>query len=227
MGKVFFSIKSSGKTVHLPHCRFLRRIPEENVRSFESLNEAIKAGYRLCNCCPSIAYRIGKEKDGINSFCNEKKFKTELINGALHITSALDSWQIITYGSRNALFLYHKNTGKYSKGKSVIPGYHLQKCRYDTIMEYLRYINSHDIYRREHPLHAGKPAADREIIFESVINKYKPAYTFPPSRRKIRNSKKHIKEQTKKERMKRCEEAARAKAMLEELEASGFWEKYR
>ena len=228
MGPVYYSIKSRKKVVHLSHCGYIRRIARNNLRSFKSLEEAEKHGYRLCNCCPSIAHKYRKEKKQIDEFCKTKGFTAELYNGAVHIISALDRWQVIINGRNKSMFLYHKNTDTRfhpEKYPSSIPGYHSQCARSDTILGYLNYIDEHDDYRSKHPLkeypygrNDKKSSNKSDLTAEKRKKKSKPAdkKTFT----KIKGTKKYRKEQKKLKSIKRRAEITRVFALFDELAAA-------
>ena len=140
MSTLVYSIRSHRKVVHLPRCRVLQRIPEENLRCFTSLAEGMACGYRLCSCCSSVTYRYRKEQAEIQSFCQENHYVCKLINGAVHVISSHDFWRIIIDGNKTEvrLSLYHRNTARPRIGKSIdasaIPGYHIQEFGSDTIL---------------------------------------------------------------------------------------------
>lgn len=53
------------------------------------------------------------------------------------------------------MFLYHRNdmeTDVIDDPNALIPNYHLQSCRRNTIVEYLEYIIAHDFYREKNPV---------------------------------------------------------------------------
>lgn len=231
MGPVYYSVKSRRKTVHLAGCSYINRIAKENIRSFKSLEEAEKHGYRLCSCCPCISNKYRKEIGKITEFCKSKGFITALHEGSLRIISARDCWQIITSGKNNSLFLYHKNTDTHfrrEKHPSIIPGYHSQKYRSDTIMGYLRYISSHDDFRSEHPFGdysylkkntkktSERPDWHIEKCGEEIVSAENKSYT------RIKGTQQYRKDQKKKKKIKRRAEITRVYALLDEMAAVGF-----
>ena len=231
MGPVYYSVKSRRKIVHLAGCGYINRIEKENIRSFKSLEEAEKHGYRLCRCCPSVSNKYRRENKKITRFCKAKGFMTELHNGVLHIISACDCWRIITNGKNNSLFLYHKNTDmrfRREKRPSIIPGYHSQKYRSDTIMGYLRYINSHDEFRSVYPFGDYSYLKKRtEETYERPdynIEKYGEVIVSPENKSytKIKGTNQYRKDQKKKKKIKRRAEITRVYALLDEMAAVGF-----
>ena len=208
MCTLFYSTNSHRKIVHLCHCKVLQRIPKENRRSFGSLEEATDHGYRLCNCCPPIAQKYRKERIPVKDFCNSHGFSFSLLNGAIHVVSRHDRWQIITNGEKNKPFLYHRNTEERSNGKypSVIPGYHSQASRSTTILGYLQYIDSHDRYRDEHPYNKhSSPISGKNTIPGWFVEKYGKEYLNDNSSqfKPRKGTKRYRKEQDRKKRQKR------------------------
>ena len=225
---LIYSVNSHRKIAHLPHCQILRRIPRENRRTFDSLEDARTHGYRLCNCCPSIAQKYRKERIQVNAFCKSHGFTLKLHNGVIHIISRRDCWRIIVYGKKKSLFLYHRNNRRhYCTGgrRSIVPGFHCQACRSKSILKYLEYINSHDYYRDDHPwTEKTSVVMDRRCnVPEWVIDKYGDhysAFSFSKSQR-TKGTKRYRKEQAKKKQQKRRADIIRVYALIEELSTIG------
>lgn len=228
MCTLIYSANSHRKIAHLPHCKILNRIPKESRRTFGNLEDAKAHGYRLCNCCPSIAGKYRKERKQVNDFCKDMGFTFRLQNGTIHVISRHDCWRIIVNGNNKSLFLYHKNTGKrYHKEThpSIVPGFHSQGFRSKTILGYLEYIASHDDYRDEHPCTENiSPAMDK--VFEMpewVIDKCGKEYASltAPKYKRIKGTKRCKKEQAKKKWQERRASMIRVNALLEELAVIG------
>ena len=228
MCTLVYSVNSHRKIVHLSHCMILQRIPKGSRRTFESLEEAQSHGYRLCNCCPSIAGKYRKERKQVDDFCKDNGFTFKLLDGTIHVISRHDCWRIIVNGNNKSLFLYHKNTGKrYRKEThpSIVPGFHSQGFRSKTILGYLEYIASHDAYRDEHPCtEATPPAMDKVCDMPQWIkDKYGQDYNFAaPSYKKIKGTKRYRKEQARRKRQERRASIIRVNALLEELAVIGY-----
>lgn len=225
MAILIYSTNSHRKIAHLSHCKILKRIPKTSRRTFTSLEEAQAHGYRLCRCCPAIAVKYRKERKQVDQYCRDNGFICKLLDNGIHIISKHDCWRLIVNGSNKSLFLYHKNTDK-SRGGSrsdLVPGFHSQKFRTDTILGYLRYISSHDAYREEHPCTEQPPAPmDRTIrVPDWVKDKYGGEYLslIMPKRRPARGTRRYRKEQAKKKRQKRHAAIIRVNALLDELAA--------
>ncbi len=145
---VFYSIKSNEKVFHQPHCIIRSRIQKANQRMFETHEIAREHGYRQCNCCSRVGMKLKKEQKEVNQFCQENGIAYHLEDGLLHIRTTNSKWCILTNGKAGHIFLYHKNTiHKDSKYPSILPGYHSQAVRSETILGYLKYIVGHDDFR--------------------------------------------------------------------------------
>ncbi len=156
---VFYSTKSNEKVFHLPHCKIARRIHKEYKKQFATPEEARVAGYRMCNCCSPMGMKLRKEQEAVNQFCQENGVSCWLEDGQLHVITPKSEWRIIVNGKAKKLFLYHKNTyEKFEKIPSIVPGYHSQAARSETIIGYLEYIIQHDIYRRRQEKKAKQKA---------------------------------------------------------------------
>lgn len=156
---VFYSTKSNVKVFHLPHCKIARRIRKEYKKQFATPEEARSAGYRMCNCCSPVGMRLRKEQEAVNQFCQENGVSCWLEDGQLPVITPRSEWRIIINGKAKKLFFYHKNTyEKFEKIPSIVPGYHSQAARSETIVGYLEYIIQHDIYRRRQEKKAKQKA---------------------------------------------------------------------
>lgn len=225
MTQVLYSVNSHRKIVHMTNCRIIQRIPKQNRKTFDSFEEAYEQGYRHCNCCSVIAQKYRKEKKAVDSFCRQHQLHFELINGVIHVISRHDCWRIIVNGKKNILFLYHKNThwNKNKKIPSIIPGYHSQAYRTDSILGYLEYIVKHDNYRDEHTYDKYNNHSDNSSNQVSelwVIEKYGKPWDPNDSigyYRRIKGTKKYRKEEKRKKRQKRKAEINRVCALIEEL----------
>ncbi len=146
---VIYSDHSHQKIVHLPSCSIIRRMEKNYRKSFETMEDARRHGYRLCNCCAQIASAFRKENEEINTFQNKTGMTIKFYDGAIHIISKQDCWRILK--NKGHIILYHKNAGSYSNESCTVQGFHEQPVRMKTIMGYLRYIEQHDQYRETHP----------------------------------------------------------------------------
>ena len=226
MSLLVYSIGSHRRIAHFPHCKIINRIAKENRRTFASLEEAQENGYRLCNCCPSVAQKYRKERKAVDAFCRENGLEISLKNGALHIRSRHDRWQIISNGQYNKLFLYHKNKGprRPEKTPSVIPGFHSQAYRAECILDYLRSIKRHDNYRDIHPCTEWEepetiqyePSPLKQMLMEKGLISAEQSAPGPP----IKGSKRYRKEQKIKKEEKRRVQLDRVFALIDKISAT-------
>ena len=147
---VYASINSREKVFHLPHCKIHTRINRDYRISFDTLAQARAAGYRMCNCCSSMGMRLRKEQAAIDAYCEKNDLRYLLWDGDLLIKAPNSDWKIIINGRDKKMFLYHKNTFRAPNDhESLIPGYHSQAARHETILGYLQYIVAHDDFRQK------------------------------------------------------------------------------
>lgn len=227
MCTLVYSANSHRKIAHFSHCKILQRIPKGIRHTFDSLDDAKSHGYRLCSCCPSIAGKYRKERTPVDNFCKTSGFIFKLQDGIIHVISKHDCWRIIVNGKNNALFLYHKNTHwRYHREThpSIVPGFHAQGFRSQTILGYLKYIASHDAYRDNHPCtEKTSPTMDKVCMPEWIKDKYGRYYTASaPSYKKIKGTKRYRKEQIRKKRQERRANMIRVNALLDELRVIGY-----
>lgn len=145
---VFYSINSKERVFHLTDCVVNRRIKRENRRQYDTPEQAREAGLRMCNRCAPMGRKLQKELAEIQNFAKDHKMTYQLCDNALYITSQFGEWVIIMVGKRKTIFLYHKNLRPVKSSRaSVVPGYHSQAVRADSILGYMQYIAAHDAYR--------------------------------------------------------------------------------
>jgi hypothetical protein len=203
---LIYQKKSSRKIVHYSGCRYLKTHMDDNWGTFDSLAEAHAAGYRLCKCCSPIARHYRLEQKQILQYCAEAGLSCYQTDGSVNVTTPYSRWKIITSGRKNLLFLYHQNTNPYWKDDghiSIIPGYHSQAIRKDSIVEYLKSIVEHDAYRQIHPAYIPKP----------------PKAERAPA---PKGSKRWHKEQRKATRLKRRSEIRNVMNLIDQLQAANY-----
>lgn len=147
----YYSVKSKNKVVHYQGCRHLKNIKEENLRSFESVNDIRSSDYRICSCCSPIAERLKNEQEELQKFCQKEGLSYFVSKGILHIRTYNSKWKILFSNKRNVLELHHENSFEKEHSNSV-PGYHRQKCISDSIIGYMKYIVNHEHYRMYNPI---------------------------------------------------------------------------
>lgn len=130
----------------------IQNVSVEDVGSFENLEDAYAAGYRLCRHCSPIAKLYRKESDVLQGYCQSHAASVFFKDRFIGISTPISDWRIIPSGKGNEVVLYHKNTLG-DKKTGPVPGYHLQRVSQNTISGYLEYISDHDLYRNMHPLY--------------------------------------------------------------------------
>lgn len=147
----YYSKRSRSKIVHQSTCQHIQNVSVEDVGSFENLEDAYAAGYRLCRHCSPIAKLYRKESDVLQGYCQSHAASVFFKDRFIGISTPISDWRIIPSGKGNEVVLYHKNTLG-DKKTGPVPGYHLQRVSQNTISGYLEYISDHDLYRNMHPL---------------------------------------------------------------------------
>lgn len=222
MGELIYSKKSHRKIFHLPDCKIIQRVSEENRCTLENPEQARELGYRICKCCPPTGQKYIREYKEIKTFCRNAGFTYALQDDEIHIISRYDCWKIITAGKKNEMFLYHKNTKAKRVKESqpvVIAGYHLQACRYESIVEYLEYIRSHDQYRE---LPRTINTTHEQEMPEWKILKYGEEYFTSGEYKRKKGTKAYKKAQKKRKREKRRVSIDRVYALLEGIAMMGM-----
>lgn len=149
----YYSKRSRSKIVHQSTCQHIQNVSVEDVGSFENLEDAYAAGYRLCRHCSPIAKLYRKESDVLQGYCQSHAASVFFKDRFIGISTPISDWRIIPSGKGNEVVLYHKNTLG-DKKTGPVPGYHLQRVSQNTISGYLEYISDHDLYRNMHPLYS-------------------------------------------------------------------------
>lgn len=70
----------------------------------------------------------------------------------LDIESLEDRWKIYLDDRKGRMYLFHKNVWYPEDDSLPFPGYHRQMVYADTVLGYLNYIVSHDLFRKGCPL---------------------------------------------------------------------------
>ena len=149
----YYSKKNHRKIVHTEKCYILSKLDPEAVGTFDTLPEAYKAGYRLCRRCSLLEKLYRSEEDALLDYARRNGMALFYSGKSLKIVSTISKW-MLTLSNDGGLALYHQNTiESRTDEQSDIPGYHYQKARYKTIIEYLDYIKEHDYFRNRNPLY--------------------------------------------------------------------------
>ena len=148
----YYSKRSHRRIVHTQACFLVRGFAPETIGTFETLSEALDAGYRPCRRCNPILRQYQKEQTAILDYCRENGMSFHLNDRYLSIISPISQWRV-TVSPSGMTMLYHKNTEfRASDAASAIRGYHNQHIRFRSLLEYFTYITSHDQYRMRHPV---------------------------------------------------------------------------
>ena len=149
--------KSRNRIIHTQACRYVKMMPDKNKKSFNSIKEALDAGYVRCKYCAHINKYVRKEKKELDLYCGSKGvyYYFNRTDGALDVISRTGKWKIIVNGQRHFIWLYHKNNNGESSG-DLVPGFHSQKIRSSSLMGYMEYIVRHDEYRIRNPLYESQ-----------------------------------------------------------------------
>lgn len=102
-----------------------------------------------------IFERYKSEEPDVDAFCFGHKISCFVSGKTLVIHAPESLWKIVVSGEDGKLYLYHRNdprTDYRCCGTSIVPYYHQQQVHKPTIVGYLKYIVSHDIYRKQHPV---------------------------------------------------------------------------
>ena len=154
MTQMVYSTRSHQKIAHKSNCHVIRRIGKAYRRTIESPKEAFDAGFRRCKyCCPSIETLYARDRERIEALLSEEKLKLTIKNEQAEIQSGTSVWRIVWDYDTLRLRLFYKNThNRPSDLGTQMPGYHLQTAaRAQTVYGLLKFIGSHDAYRRRHP----------------------------------------------------------------------------
>lgn len=106
----YYSKRSRSKIVHQSTCQHIQNVSVEDVGSFENLEDAYAAGYRLCRHCSPIAKLYRKESDVLQGYCQSHAASVFFKDRFIGISTPISDWRIIPSGKGNEVVLYHKNT---------------------------------------------------------------------------------------------------------------------
>lgn len=189
---LIYNKKSGSKVVHYSHCHHLKGLKHDERGIFNTPEEARAAGYRLCKCCAPMTKFYLKEAKALEQFAAENGLTYFYEDGMLDIKSPYSQWKVVAVGKgAKILVIYHKNVQYRSNQKpSIVPGYHSQAYRTDTLLGYMKFVLSHDAY---HLAHDGVRYEYPQEVKTVVLP---PANTPQPSKKKEKKSKQpHTKRQ--------------------------------
>lgn len=143
---LFYSQKSGRKIVHSSECYQIKRVKDEDVGVFHTVDDAWKHGYRMCQCCGKLSKSYRQEKKKVDEYCSLHPTTVRFKNDYLTVTTPWSSWRIVSNRDNSGIALFHKNTRVIAlKSSCPITGYHLQPKTKTSVVEYLEYIVSHDL----------------------------------------------------------------------------------
>lgn len=147
------------KVAHFQDCIYFKKIPKQARRWAGSFEELASCGCWQCSICSPMAKYLQKEKAQLKPFCvkNGIDYWFNARIGSIDIETNSGKWRIVVQGNKKKIWLYHKNTYKKMSSDSPFSGYHPQDFHCQTLMDYMRYIASHDKFRERNPLPCSKP----------------------------------------------------------------------
>lgn len=147
----YYSKKSRRKIIHTATCSCTQRFDPDTIGTFDTLQQAYQAGYRICKKCHPAILQYRKEQDAILGYCRKHGMSCSWTRTGIRVTSTVSKWIIVPTDSGKTE-LYHRNTKTLpSDEPSLVTGYHKQNRSFNSIIKYLKYIDSHDLYRNTHP----------------------------------------------------------------------------
>ena len=201
----YYSKRSHRKIVHTHACFLVHGFDPEAIGTFETLPEALDAGYRLCRRCNPILRQYQKEQTAILDYCRENGMSVYLNERYLSIISPISRWRV-TVSPNGTTMLYHKNTElRASDAASAIRGYHNQHIRFRSLPEYFSYITSHDAFRMHHP-----------EVPRAALAQMPPKQKEPPRK----GTKRWHKEQTRRRAAERKRAIRNVLALIDSLDAN-------
>ena len=102
----YYSKRSRSKIVHQSTCQHIQNVSVEDVGSFENLEDAYAAGYRLCRHCSPIAKLYRKESDVLQGYCQSHAASVFFKDRFIGISTPISDWRIIPSGKGNEVVLY-------------------------------------------------------------------------------------------------------------------------
>lgn len=144
---IYANKKSVKKVVHVKECSYLKNKKQKNIIIFSDMREALKHGYTLCQKCNPIKKQYLREEIFVNNFARANNLKVEFHKNEINVQSSLEQWKIVVDCDGSGMALYHRNTeNRYND--NYVPNYHNQGVARETIVDYLKYIVKHDIYKK-------------------------------------------------------------------------------
>ena len=145
--------KSHHKILHHSDCKVISRVDPNHLKALSSSQGAIATGYRFCKACSTVTPYYQPISYYVERFCNNNGLKCYFKENILHIVSQFDRWQVAIHNETGVLTLFHRNKGKHKDPlpETQTPNHHLQESAPHTLPGILKYIVSHDRYKRRCP----------------------------------------------------------------------------
>lgn len=150
--KLIASKGSKTKVFHYQYCKCAKNIKQDNIISFDSIDEAVEKGYTQCPICARVLVLYTRDRIAIDEYLCTHYLKMYIENGCMYVDNVFSSWKICARPRSLDLMLYHANTENYGNLKinngHLVHNYHLQKYRGKSdILSILKYIVAHDKYK--------------------------------------------------------------------------------
>ena len=171
---LFYSNNSGRKIVHSDGCFQIKRVKDDDIGIFHSVDDARQHGYRMCQCCSQTAKHYRIEKDLLIEYCLGRPVSFYFNLYDFTVRTPWSKWKIVDRADNKGMELYHKNTRVRSKDSlSPIEGYHLQRVKMESVIDYLRYIVDHDVYKVNYHPEQLYPQPAKEAPPKKGTKRYK------------------------------------------------------
>lgn len=148
------SRESSDMVYHRPECRYAGKIRKKNRIQME-WEDAEWKGYRPCKCCDGIEFLYKLEKERIDSYAEQSGIDVDLKDRKIYVRTDVGCWKIIYKIREQRFILLHRNyvSGRIALEDADKAPFHRQGDMPESgsIMQYLKYIASHDEFRQRTP----------------------------------------------------------------------------
>ncbi len=143
---------SKGKLFHYADCEHVKRISDSNIVEFQTMEAARSNRYKHCPHCCMVGRQYRQDRKEIDGFCRKYGLRQYISDGDMYVISEGDTaWRISEDGK--GLFLLHESKEhiEYERKDTVYEDrdYHIQRLAKTTIMGYLSYVLSHDLYEEQ------------------------------------------------------------------------------
>lgn len=93
----------------------------------------------------ALAHMYRTQYPQIRAICAANGLQCALCSDSLRIISRCDCWRIYLHILTGRPILFHRS--RHPRHGSKVPHYHEQRCPQDSIVQMLKYIVDHDLYR--------------------------------------------------------------------------------